>query len=139
VSDESPEQVAMLAATKAVRQVLAQAKNPLTLLGRATATHVAYIAASDAIAAYQKALADERARRPAKYSPATAAEREQFVRLVSDGAALLPPDDSVPAILNRGCYFGASRMPGEELISARDVMGIPGFAKGGIVDRKARP
>lgn len=51
---ESIEQRAMNAATLAVRQVIAQSKNPLTTLGNYPPTTVAYHAAWAAITAHQQ-------------------------------------------------------------------------------------
>ena len=60
---ETPEQMAMGAATSAVRKILASAKNRRTLLGRARPTAVAYAATFTAIETYREALAHEQARR----------------------------------------------------------------------------
>ena len=56
MADETPEQVAMRAATLAVRQIFAQAKNPNTTLGRMSPTSVAFHAAWAAIQAHRDAL-----------------------------------------------------------------------------------
>lgn len=53
------EQAAYWAATLAARQVLAQAKNPRTLLGRMPPTSVAFHAAWAAIQAYKEAASCE--------------------------------------------------------------------------------
>ena len=53
---ETPEQAANWAATLAVRQVLAQAKNPSTTLGKMKPTSVAYHAAIAAVEAHRKVL-----------------------------------------------------------------------------------
>jgi hypothetical protein len=63
VTDETPEQVAMGAATLAVRKILASAKNPRTLLGKASPTMVAFHAAYEAVSVYRETEAHERARR----------------------------------------------------------------------------
>lgn len=59
---ETPEQLAMGAATKAVGKVLASAKNPRTLLGKRRPAGVAYAAAVTAIETYTETLAHEQAR-----------------------------------------------------------------------------
>lgn len=56
MADETPEQAAMRAATEAVRKILAQAKNPRTVLGRMSPTGVACHAAWAAIEAHRDAL-----------------------------------------------------------------------------------
>ena len=60
---ETAEQLAMGAATRAVRRILASAKNPRTLLGQARPTTVAYHAAWEAVTVYRETLAHEQARR----------------------------------------------------------------------------
>ena len=60
---ESPEQMAMYAATLAVRKLLASAKNRRTLLGRMQPTAVAYHAAYAAVTAYRETSEHEQARR----------------------------------------------------------------------------
>lgn len=60
---QSPEQIATWEATKAVRRILASARNPRTVLGKAAPTVVAYHAAHHAVSVYREALAHERARR----------------------------------------------------------------------------
>jgi hypothetical protein len=64
MADETPEQAAMRAATLAVRQILAQAKNPRTILGRMSPTGVAFHAAWAAIEAHRAELEK---RRPARH------------------------------------------------------------------------
>lgn len=58
----APEQTAITDATNQVRQLLAQSKDPRTVLGRARPTVVAYHATLAAITAYQETLAHEQAR-----------------------------------------------------------------------------
>lgn len=55
-------QAAIWRATRAVRQLLAQSKNPKTTLGRMSATGVAYHAAWKAIEIWEEAQEQERAR-----------------------------------------------------------------------------
>jgi hypothetical protein len=62
VSD-TPEQMAMGAASRAVQNVLAQANNRRTLLGRRRPAGVAYVATFTAIETYRETLAHEQARR----------------------------------------------------------------------------
>lgn len=56
MADETPEQAAMRAAADAVRKILAQAKNPRTVLGRMSPSGVAYHAAWAAIEAHRDTL-----------------------------------------------------------------------------------
>ena len=64
MDDETPEQAAMRAATLAVRQILAQAKNPNTVLGRMSPTGVALRTAWAAIEAHRDALGQPPRARP---------------------------------------------------------------------------
>lgn len=66
---ETPEQIAMGAATKAVMKILATAKNPRTVLGKGSPRMVAYHAAETAISTYRETLAHERARRAGGLCP----------------------------------------------------------------------
>lgn len=59
---KTPEQRAMWAATVAVRKILAQAKNPRTIVGKAEPTVVAYHVALAAVVAYRKTLEAEAAK-----------------------------------------------------------------------------
>ncbi len=59
---ETAEQEAMRKATLAVRQVIAQSKNPRTMLGRMSASAVAFHAAWAAIDAYRRAHEERRDR-----------------------------------------------------------------------------
>ncbi len=54
VTGETAEAEAMRAATLAVRQVIAQSKNPRTMLGRMSASSVAFHAAWAAIDAHRR-------------------------------------------------------------------------------------
>ena len=69
MTDETVEQVAMGAATLAVRKILASAKNPRTLLGRARPGHVAFITAWEAVTTYRETEAHETARRAGGVCP----------------------------------------------------------------------